>query len=244
MNNNISFDQNYAKSEEIVEPIKDKTINEIKTTDNSLNNNDQDELMELDTTINDDIMKQNEIKNTIIKKIQNTKNSKERELLNSLLRDIETNKKLFEKGFDEKIVLPVSKNTRLRQNLQRRKVNYEFNKSIFDDEVDNFIDDKPVKFNLDDKNEWEHINKNKKIVKKKKNINNITKKNVSNKSLLKKKSKKTKDLVANSSIFLHNIKSKDKKPPINSKIFDIPEVKNLINNAIEKKTVSKSKLKK
>ena len=70
------------------------------------------------------------------------------------------------KGYDEKIVLPVYKNTRLRKNLERKKVNYQFNDSVFDDEAENDNDDQPIKFNIDIPNKWEFIKNNAKILNK------------------------------------------------------------------------------
>jgi hypothetical protein len=246
---------NRTLKEDFNNKFEEKSNNETKiynyedNKDEIINSYVNDDVMDVDTTIYDN---QYEIKNTIKKKLENTKKIEEKNLLNSLLKDIEINQKLFAKGYDEKIVLPVYKNTR-KKNLERKKINYQFNDSVFDDEVDNETNDHPIKFNLDIPNKWEFLdtknntkilNKKKNLVKKKKVIKDITKKNLGNKklsqrnsSILNDQSKKESD--ANSSIFLHNIKSKKVNPSFNSKILNIPEVQSLINNEIKKKNNKK-----
>ena len=154
--------------------------------------NEKEEYMDVDLDTSKNIFQQ-DIKNTIKKKLQNTKTISEKNLLKSLLKDIEVNQKIFAKGYDEKIALPVYKNTRLRKNLERKKVNYQFNDSVFDDEAENDNDDQPIKFNIDIPNKWEFINmknnakilnKDKKLIKKKKDIKDITKKNILKKKTL------------------------------------------------------------
>jgi hypothetical protein len=259
-NQNENLKREMKNNNNALNEIENKEVNfntnEINIPVNNIEHiiNSGEELMDVDPDPGYKNLYQHELKNTIKKKLQNTKQINEKNLLKSLLKDIEINQKVFEKGYDEKIVLPVYKNTRLRKNLERKKVNYQFNDSVFDDEVDNDNNDQPIKFNIDipnwefinTKNETKILNKEKKLIKKKKDIKKLTKKNLTKKKNYSEGNistlntlKHKKDSLANSSIFLHNIKSKKENPSLNSKILNIPEVQSLINNEIEKKNHKK-----
>jgi hypothetical protein len=244
VNNNVYESNNKRYIQEDMNKIDETTFetNSNNKRDEVLNESINDEeIMEVDKTIRKNF-DNTDIKDTIKRKITNAKNEEEKITLMELLKDIEINENIFKKGFDERIIRPVFKNTRSRilnekiknlekRNNERRNINKMndslFKENEFDEENSNIINDQPIKFNLEIPENWEFLNE-------KNNLNQDKKVKRLNKNVTKKKKKSI--LKANSSLILHQRKNKKTKIIKNiNTLLKIPEVQNIFDNETKKK---------